>query len=250
MRQGRRLITKLWNAARFAQEAGSRQDAGDAQPLGAALAQSDATHAVALPADRWLLSALQDLIAQATARWLEYDYAGALDLTERFFWGTLCDQYLELVKGRLYDGTEEERASARTSLALAFEAILKLLAPIMPHICEEIWQGLFPGRGSIHVAAWPEARPELRDEAADAAGAALIAVAGAVRRHKSARGLSLGAPLPGLSLACAEPGLRALLAASEQELRSVSRAARIDWAEEPGAGFEELAAGLWLRIED
>jgi len=234
MRQGRRLATKLWNAARFAAPH---------------IAAAGPGAAPSLPADRWLLSALQGLIADATARWEAYDYAGALDLTERFFWGTLCDQYLELAKGRLYDGQGPTRDSARATLAIAFEAVLKLLAPVMPHVSEEVFGHLFPGAGSVHVAAWPAARPELRDAAAEAAGEALLALAGAVRRYKSGQGMSLGAPLAGLRLACADPGLRAALQASEHDLRSVSRAARVDWAAEAGEGFAEVAPGLWLAIE-
>jgi valyl-tRNA synthetase len=235
MKQGRRLGTKLWNAARFASP-----HLGEASP----------TAMPSHPTDRWLLSALQGLIDQATARWLAYDYAGALELTERFFWGTLCDQYLELAKGRLYDGAGAARDSARHALAIAFEVILKLLAPIMPHITEELFGRLFPGRGSIHVAAWPEPRAELRDAAAEAAGAALLALAGAVRRHKSARGLSLGAPLTALRLACADAALREQIAAAEHDLRSISRAGRLSWAAESGEGFSEAAPGLWIAIEE
>jgi valyl-tRNA synthetase len=251
MRQGRRLVTKLWNAARFCelQIADCRL-----QPDNLRSAIRD----LQSPTDRWLLSTLQRAITEATERWQAYDYAGGLEIAERFFWGSFCDQYLELVKGRLYDGegagsqaeAKPLRASAQATIALAFEAMLKLLAPALPHITEELYGRLFPGRGSLHTARWPEPDAALHDPAAEAAGAAILAVTGAVRRHKTARGRSLGAPLAGLTIGCADPELRASLERAAADLRSVSRAERLQWAEAPGTGAEELASGLWLTIAE
>jgi valyl-tRNA synthetase len=106
-----------------------------------------------LPADRALLSRLQALIAAVTARWEAYDYAGALDLTERFFWSAFCDDYLELVKGRLYDGTPAEQATAHAVARSTLLTLVKLFAPVLPHVTEAIFQqmGAAPGE-SIHFA--------------------------------------------------------------------------------------------------
>lgn len=259
MRQGRRLATKLWNAARFVQMAGSErrgQGTGDReqpeQEAGGFVQEAERDVPVAawlLPTDRALLSWLQTTIEEATARWKLYDYAGGLELAERFFWGTFCDQYLELAKGRLYDGSPAEQASARQAIGVAFEAILRLLAPVLPHITDELYRQLFPERGALHTAAWPAARPELRDPAAEQVGAALVALAGAVRRHKSAQGRSLGATLPGLRITVADKTLRAELELAAPDIRSVTRAARLTWAATPGPGDEELLPGLWLQIE-
>ena len=252
MRQGRRLVTKLWNAARFCdgqmQHAKVKMQNAERTP-GAEPGDDPFLHvACCIPTDRWLLSALQATISEATARWRAYDYAGGLELAERFFWGTFCDQYLELVKGRLYDGEGAARASAQATIAAAFSAILRLLAPVLPHICEELYGLLYPGQGSIHTAAWPEPDAALYDDGAEQLGAALRAISGAVRRHKTARGLSLGTPLERLSIACAEPALRADLEASAADLISVSRAAALVWAAEPSAGSEQLAPGLWVQL--
>jgi valyl-tRNA synthetase len=244
MRQGRRLVTKLWNAARFCAAQMPQQSGTATENLQSAI------YNLQSPTDRWLLSSLQRAIAEATERWLAYDYAGGLEIAERFFWGAFCDQYLELAKGRLYDGEGAARESAQATIALAFEAILKLLAPALPHITEQLYGQLFPGRGSLHTARWPELDATLHDPAAEAAGAAILAVTGAVRRFKTARGRSLGAPLAGLTIACADPGLRASLELAAADLRSVSRAERLAWASGPDAGAEELAPGLWLTIAE
>jgi valyl-tRNA synthetase len=253
MRQGRRLVAKLWSAGRLFE---MQHAEGSMQQGGASTARAEeprstfsVPYAALFITDRWLLSVLHGAIAEATARWEAYDYAGALEIAERFFWGTFCDQYLELVKGRVYDGAGAERESALATLALAFEALLKLLAPVMPHVTEELFGQLFPGRGSIHTAPWPAADAALRDGRAEAAGAALVAIAGAARRHKTARGRSLGAPLAALTLACADPALRADLQAAAGDIAAVSRAAALTWVDGPDDGFEQLAPGLWLGIE-
>lgn len=244
MRQGRRLVTKLWNAARLC--------AAHLEP--AAQAPQNASQLlhgmVSVPTDRWLLSALQGVIAEASERWQSYDYAGGLELAERFFWGIFCDQYLELAKGRLYDGAGAARDSARATIALALDAQLRLLAPVLPHVTDELYGLLFPGRGSIHRADWPQPEPAMRESGAEAAGAALLALAGAVRRHKTARGRSLGAPLAGLTIACADGGLRAMLEAAAADILSVSRATTLAWESGPREGMRELLPGLWLAIED
>ncbi len=235
MRQGRRLVTKLWNAARFtAAQLGDQPPPADARP--------------SAPADRWLLAALQRTIEEATAHWRAYEYAAGLEAAERFFWGAFCDQYLELVKGRLYDGAGPGRESARLTIALAFESILKLLAPVMPHVTEELYALLFPGRPSLHTAPWPTPDPSLRDPAAEATGAALVAITGAVRRHKTAQGRSLGAPLGGITIGCADPELRASLAAAAPDIASVTRAADIAWTAVAPDEAELLLPGLWLTI--
>src|SRR5262249_38845091 len=154
MRQGARLITKLWNASRFIglQIADCRLQIEDAN--------LQSTIYDLQWSDRALLSWLQRLIARATDSFRAYECAAACEAIERFFWGMFCDNYLEWVKGRLYDDNGAGRRAAQHTLSHALLAILKLFAAIMPHITEEIYQQLFAGHDgdrSIHIAAWPRA---------------------------------------------------------------------------------------------
>jgi valyl-tRNA synthetase len=246
MRQGARLVTKLWNASRFIE---LQISDFRLQITGAPNLQS-AIYNLQL-ADRALLSWLQRLIARATASFRAYDYVAARDATERFFWGTLCDNYLEWVKGRLYDGSGAERQAAQYTLYQTLQAILKLLAPIMPHITEEIYQQIFAGpagEGSIHHSAWPQANDALVNRLAEQAGEALLAITASTRRFKSAHRIGLGAELGRLTIAIADEQLRTALQGALIDLRSVTRAREIAFVA-TGASGEEAAPGLWVQIE-
>jgi valyl-tRNA synthetase len=249
MKQGARFVTKLWNAARLI--AGIENEELRMKNGATIASQISIPNFQFFPADRALLSWLQRLIARATEGFRAYEYAAALEATERFFWGTFCDNYLEWVKSRLYDSAGEERSAAQATLVEVLLTILKLLAPIMPHITEEIYQQLrAPGDSdSIHLAAWPAANSALIDPAAERAGEALLALTGAARRFKSARKLGLGAELKRLAIAAADPELRAALKASAADLRSVTRAREVDFVDTASELAEEVAPGLAMAIE-
>jgi valyl-tRNA synthetase len=185
MRIGRRLAIKILNASRFVI---SRLDA-------------PADGAVSNPLDAALLARLAGVVEEATAAFEGYDYARALERIETFFW-TFCDDYLELVKGRAYGGAGENGArSARAGLALALLTQLRLFAPFLPFVTEEVWS--WWQEGSVHTTSWPDAG-ELRSSAGVGADPLVLEVTAGilsqVRRAKTERRLSMRAPVAHLAV--------------------------------------------------
>jgi valyl-tRNA synthetase len=211
MKIGRRLAIKILNASRFALGIGD----------GAAAA------AVSEPLDRAMLIRLADVVDAATAAFDSYDYTRALEHTEEFFW-FFCDFYLELVKARAYGELgEEAAASARAALRVALSTLLRLFAPVLPFVTEEVWS--WWQDGSVHRGTWPEAG-ELRRLAADGDPALLdlaATVITAVRKAKSEARLSMRADVAGIRIE-ADDGTLARVRRVLADLQSAGRVQRVD----------------------
>ncbi|HTE67830.1 MAG TPA: valine--tRNA ligase [Actinomycetes bacterium] len=186
LRVGRRLATKLLHASRFVLTLNGPVGTGATETL-----------------DRAMLAGLAGVVDEATAAFEAYEPARALEATEACFW-TFCDHYLELVKGRAYgEAGRAGQASAIGALHLALETMVRLFAPVLPFVTEEVWS--WWRSGSVHRSPWPEGGP-LRaatgvERPSPLALEAASAVLAEIRRAKTLVKLSLRAPVGRVAVA-------------------------------------------------
>jgi valyl-tRNA synthetase len=225
MKVGRRLAIKVLNASKFALSFGA--------------VSGELATQVSDPLDLSLLAQLRTVVEKSTAGFEAWDYTRSLEATETFFW-SFCDDYLELVKDRAYGSRGEEgAASARATLRLALDVVLRLLAPMLPYVTEEVWS--WTHEGSIHRASWPSTAelPGAGDpEVLDAVAGALAAI----RKVKSEAKVGMRAEVTRVTLT-GPAGSHELMRAGEADLRAAGRITgdlAIAVADEMGAVDAEL----------
>ncbi|HKB12623.1 MAG TPA: valine--tRNA ligase [Vicinamibacterales bacterium] len=218
MRIGRRLAIKILNASKFA------------------LSSSEPRGPIAMPVDRAMIRSLAALVDQNTRDLEQYEYSRALHATEAFFW-RFCDDYLELVKGRRYgEQTSEGAASANSALVAALSVLLRMFAPYLAYVTEEVWS--WWQDGSIHRAAWPtasdllsligdntESTRQLDERAYQWATDVLFEV----RKQRSEAKQPLKVPITGVAVTAHDTTI-ALMPIVEADLRAALRVQRFETA--------------------
>lgn len=165
---GMKTITKLWNAAKFSMSNSSSKKPKQFEKI-----------------DLWLLSKLNKTIKECSEAFEKYNSLKARQEIGNFFWKTFCDNYLEIVKDRIYN-KKKGSDSAKYVLYQGFLNVIKMLAPIMPYITEELYQIYFrkqEGKASVHVSEWPEAGKV--DEEIEKIGDRFVEILKDVRMAKS-----------------------------------------------------------------
>ena len=175
----RNFATKLWNASRFAMMNGANTDG--ALPEFSSLNQID----------QWILTRLNETIAQADSYLESYEFAKASELIYHFAWDDLCDWYLELTKSTF--AGDDSAATARV-LGHVLDQLLRLLHPSMPFITEQLWCNLTGGQ-TLVTAAWPVADPALQSDAAVKSVAAIQEIITEIRRFRNDQGIKTSAKI-------------------------------------------------------
>ena len=182
---GRRFLVKLWNASGFTAnlladyKPRQRQDL-ELQPL-----------------DKWIISKAENLTKKVTEEFEKCQFNIAVEDIRNFTWHVFCDYYVEAVKDRLYNPDlhgQPKRLAAQYALYEVLYRMLQLLAPVTPHLTEEIYQHMFAenkGFESLQVSPWPKFNPALVDEEAEKNGDLIIAIIGEVRHDKAEKKLPL-----------------------------------------------------------
>lgn len=200
-KEGRKLVTKLWNAAKLIHGA-MEKDLKEGQSFPKhheMFGELPQGTLITCGLDRWLLSRLHLTIKKATEEFENFEYCSAREAIESFFWSDFCYNYLELVKGRLRSDDQEGKRSALQTLIFALKNLLKLFAPFLPDITEELNDLVFgQGGGSIHArGTWPlqERTAEFYNEVDEKSGHVAICMLNLARKFKSERKASLKEPL-------------------------------------------------------
>ncbi len=261
---GRKLVTKLWNATKFA---AIHLDKIQQKPL---TAIEDVKNGVITePLDLWILTRLKKAIDKATQEFDKFEYCDARVAAEDFFWNDFCDNYLELVKGRVYGeeglgardlGLDKDfpapstqhlvpQLSAVYTIYHCLDGILRLFAPIVPHVTDELYTHIFDDKvkagGSIHARGnWPLSKDYPENTDAENAGITAVAVLNAVRKLKAERNVSIKWPLNFISITGDNASTQ--LENFATDLKNVTSATEIVFVNKQ---FEE-GQGLATKTED
>jgi valyl-tRNA synthetase len=227
---GWRFLIKLWNASRFASQ--HLQDHGPTERVKLELL------------DRWLLSKLAKVIQKATSALEECQFNIATEEIRNFTWHTFCDFYIEAVKHRLYKpGTygEAKRKAVQHTLYLTIYRILQLLAPIIPHTTEEVYQTLYAEdkkHRSIHVSPWPVPDEKMMDKEAEKYGDLIIAVIEEIRRDKAERRKPLNIIIKNVSIYAGTTKNRQILNLAQEDIIGTCKIEKIKILGRKGKGRE------------
>ena len=146
----RNFANKLWNASRYVM-----------MNLGEGAKNELPDFAKLEIADKWVLSKLNNLIAEVTENMDKYELGVAIQKVYDFIWDIYCDWYIEMTKARLFADDADRKQTAIQVLVYVLDQVLRLLHPFMPFITEEIWQSLPHEGEALIVAKWPEFRQDL-----------------------------------------------------------------------------------------
>ena len=225
---GRKLVNKLWNATSFA---AIHLEKLTEKPTTAA--NDIASGKITETLDKWILSRLGKTIAKATAEFEKFEYCDARVAVEEFFWNDFCDNYLELVKARAY----EDSQSAYFTIYHCLNALLKLFAPFIPHITEELYNHIFDDKNSLHArGSWAKSQDFPIDENAEKSGWATVTILETIRKAKSEKQVSIKFPVKQLILPKAD---KATLEPVLQDLLSAGNVEEVVWGQELTVIFAE-----------
>jgi len=236
---GKKLCTKLFNASKFA--------IGRFSDIDPALLTAGK---VTTELDRAVIAELRPMIERATAAFESYDYAQALSLVEDFFWRVFCDNYLELAKPRTYEEElTEGRLSAAATLRILHRALVRMLAPFLPFLTDEVWQWAYREDEGMHASIHRSPWPTLDELAAIPAPAqtqswdAAIFAAEAVRKAKSDASLSMAAPVQSVTVTGKAEALAAF-ALVQDDIARMLHIASIETREGSPEGLLEITTEI------
>ncbi len=187
---GKKLANKIFNASKFALMHLEDYDGSEPESLE--------------PFDEWILGKLDAAIEEATESFEKYEFSKARRATDLLFW-QFCDDYLEIAKDRLYNPEErgkDARLSAQYTLDRLLRSLLKMYAPIIPFVTEEVYSWKFAndeGKESIHLSDWPSVSGKASKDVVEA-GEDALRILHEARRFKANEQISMKTELASISV--------------------------------------------------
>jgi valyl-tRNA synthetase len=225
---GRRFLIKLWNVARFVSS--QLKDYGEGERYELQLL------------DKWILGKAEKLTERVTEALEKCQFNTALEETRNFTWHVFCDCYIESVKDRLYKPEiygKEKREAAQYTLYTVLYRIIQLLAPMILHVTEEIYQTMYieeKAFRSIHVSLWPSFDRKIIDDKAEKRGDLIMAVITEVRKEKAEKHLPLNAQIRKLTIYAEEKDTSETIAQGREDISGTIKAAKIEILSRKGEG--------------
>ena len=189
----RNFATKLWNATRFGMLNGANVS-GD-------LAPRKELNAI----DNWILTRLDQTVADCDELFEKFEFAKACDLIYHFAWDDLCDWYLELSKSTFTDAGAGAGKSARV-LGEVLDQLFRLMHPVMPFITEELWCCL-TNNESLMIASWPKSDLSAQDQESVKLVAKMQEIVTEIRRFRNDQGIKSTAKVNAKFTGLKEAGL-------------------------------------------
>ncbi|WFW29522.1 MAG: valine--tRNA ligase [Wolbachia endosymbiont of Menacanthus eurysternus] len=220
LKTGKRFIIKLWNASKFVSMFIKKY-------------QIVKINSISETIDKWILSKLYKVIDRATNDLLQFEYYKALRVVEDFFWKDFCDNYLELVKKRVYGDRVggDKASSAKQGLICALNVILRLFAPFFPYITEEIYYQLYSCNSIHRKNNWPIKEELIYDECSKEMGDNSVQILNLVRKIKADNNVSLKHLIKKLTIKVNVQENRLNLS-TQNDLQTVCNAKLIQWSED------------------
>ena len=228
---GWRFLIKLWNASSFVSNLLKDYE------------ETEASHPDLQLLDKWILSKTEQLTQKVTEALETCQFNIALEETRNFTWHTFCDSYLEAVKDRLYRPEvygEPKKRAAQYTLHTVLRRVLLLLAPIIPHVTEEVYTTLYAedGQASIHSAAWPEPSKARIDADAERKGEIITEIIAELRKEKAEKHLPLNTQIKNLKIFTEEKDVAGTINQGKEDIKGTCKVAEMQILSEKGAGRE------------
>lgn len=259
VKNGKRLATKLWNAGKMV-----IGNLGDYQPRELEISEMEAT-------DRWILLRLTETQEEMEKAFKVFEFAKARKVFENFFWNDFCDNYLEMVKGRIYGNDESlGKLSAKQTLYQTYFGVLQLAAPFVPHITEEMYHAsvilntegnrrivsqteggyyqIRKGLSSIHSSQWGKViEKQADDDQLMAGGQLALEIISKVRQQKSEKKLGLGQPINSLIIRITNQEKVDLIKPFLGDLQNIAKAGSIEIVD-LDTSFQEAVAEMVIEL--